>query len=132
LRLQPAGAAGRKVINEAGVDVDTGIPLIGPSNWRCKMGIDSLPMIAFLGAADKWLRAVEDRQIERAAFLVSQLKVAGHMLAIDPEFKRIFADHKHECIETDPEQAVLCIDAFFHAVTDAGRPGRYRNGSTLK
>jgi hypothetical protein len=93
------------------------------------MGTDALPMIAFLGAADKWLRAVEDRQIDRAAFLVSQLKVAGHMLAIDPEFKRIFAAHRRDCSEPDPERAILCVDAFLSAVTDAGRPGRFRDGN---
>lgn len=94
------------------------------------MSIDALPMIAFLGAAEKWLQAVEARQIERAVFLVQQLRVAGQLLAIDPEFKRIFAEHQKDCPEADPERALQCVNAFFHAVTDAGRPGRFRDSNS--
>ena len=91
------------------------------------MGSDALPMIAFLGTTEKWLRAVENRQIDRALFLVCQLRAAGQLIAIDPEFKRIFAENLGGCSHRDPEQALHCVDAFFQAVTDAGRPGRYRD-----
>jgi hypothetical protein len=91
------------------------------------MGIDALPMIAFLGAADKWLKAIEGRQTERASYLVSQLRVAAQLLAIDPEFKRIFQENSGSCSHRDPEQALSCVDAFFHSITDASRPGRFRD-----
>jgi hypothetical protein len=92
------------------------------------MGFDTVPMIAFLGTITKWLKAVEERQIDHAKFLVNQLDVAGRLLAIDPEFKRIYSSVDHKCEQKDPEDVLPCMYAFFAAVTDAGQPGRYRSG----
>ncbi len=95
------------------------------------MGIDTVPMIAFLGTVSKWLRAVEEAQTDHARFLVDQLNVAGQLLAIDPEFKRIYLTQKRTCTEQDAEKALTCVHAFLGAVTEAGQPGRFRSGRQI-
>jgi hypothetical protein len=90
------------------------------------MGINTIPMRTFLLAIEKWVESVENRRVDDARFFVEQLHVASEMLAIDPEFKRIFAGNRGECAVEDPEDAFCCLHAFFLAVTDASQPGRFR------
>ena len=91
-----------------------------------KDGVNTIPMRTFLSTLTKWVQAVETRQVEDARFFVDQLRVAAEMLAFDPEFKRIFADNNGRCTLANPEEVTKCVVDFFNAVTDAGRPGRYR------
>lgn len=93
------------------------------------MGINTIPMRTFLATLEKWVRAVEDRKTADARFFVEQLLVASEMLAFDPEFKRIFEDNRKKCGSQNPEEIIKCVYDFFHAVTDAGQPGRYRPNS---
>jgi hypothetical protein len=91
------------------------------------MGMDSIPMRTFLNSIAKWMSAMENNQPNDARFFVSQLQVATELLAFDPEFKQIFRKARTECDHEDPEQTAKCLIDFFHAVTDAGEPGRFRS-----
>jgi hypothetical protein len=90
------------------------------------MGMNSIPMRTFLNSVQKWVRAMEQQQTQDARFFVEQLHVASEMLAFDPEFKRIFRDNHQRGDIADPESIVRCLSDFFHAVTDAAQPGRFR------
>jgi hypothetical protein len=83
-----------------------------------------LPLRTFLSIFGKWLHAIENNRDADATYFADELRVIGRMLAMDPDFHRIFNDNK-ECASHDgPRYALECLHAFLNALTEASRLNR--------
>jgi hypothetical protein len=91
------------------------------------MSTEAVPIRVFLALVSKWLRAVEGHQSDDADFFIGELLAVGQMLAVDPEFMRLFANHRQGCGDASAEEALRCCHAFLNAVTRAARLGNFRN-----
>lgn len=93
------------------------------------MGLHTVPMRMFLGTIARWLEALEKCNADEARYFVHELHVASEMLAIDPQFRALFREQIRNCEISDPKIVVSCLQAFLAAVTEAGQPGKFRNGT---
>jgi hypothetical protein len=90
------------------------------------VGIHTIPMREFLDVTERWLVAVEEQDVGRAQILSERLKQVGELLAIDPDFRRMFLETQDNCGTTDPGEALRCVYAFFSAINRAAKPGAFR------
>lgn len=85
-----------------------------------------MPIRMVVEELNKWADAIERGEITDAKFRALHVKRVAELLAIDPEFKRIFFENKQNCESHDPSAALDCLAAFLHSVADAITPGRFR------
>jgi hypothetical protein len=83
-----------------------------------------MPLRAFVSALSKWTHAMEEESPDEARVYVEEMRIFGQLLAEDPRFRGVFADHTGDCDSSDPEHAVACLHSFLRASTEASRPGR--------
>ena len=74
---------------------------------------------------ERWRTAVRDGRVDDARMAIEDIRIAGRMLAIDPEFRRLF-DRQHTVSGADPEAAVESLSAFLQAVSQTMVPGTFR------
>lgn len=92
---------------------------------------DPLPMRTFLTVFGKWLQAIEFNRLDDATFFADELHAVGQMLAVDPEFHRVFRAGQLHCTHGQPGFALDCLHAFLRAITEAAHVERRRqDGST--
>ena len=91
------------------------------------MNTEMLPMQTFLTTFSKWLDALEKGESQDAGFFVDQLHAVGMMLAVNPDFVRLYSVYQRPGALPSAEEALDCFHAFLHAITDAACRGRYRN-----
>jgi hypothetical protein len=78
-----------------------------------------LPIRTFLTMFGKWLNAMESNRTEDAVFFADELRVIGRMLAMDPEFHRIFNANDGHRGQDGARYALDCLHAFLGALTEA-------------
>jgi hypothetical protein len=88
---------------------------------------DSIPVAKFLEAIKAWVTTVEAHKPDYATLEAQKLKIFGKLLADDREFHQLFRQHLDGCSNDRPEDAINCVYAFFNAVADTTRPGRFRH-----
>ena len=84
------------------------------------------PVRLFLEQLQKWIATIDREGLPEADARSEEMRAAGKLLAFDPEFKRIFNQHMDRCQDSDPEDVLECIYAFFKAINDAALSGTYR------
>jgi hypothetical protein len=73
---------------------------------------------------DRWRAAVRDGRPDDARMAVEDIRIAGRMLAIDPEFRRLFA--RQHSSDADAEAAVESLSVFLQTVAQTLVPGAFR------
>lgn len=75
----------------------------------------------FLDTLRRWLDAVDRHNVIDARFQIDQIEATGRLLAMSPEFGRLFRKH-HDGGDGSPdsETAFAQVHAFLTAATEAG------------